>query len=231
VTIDNLENYIDHSLLAPAADLAAVERWCAEATRYRFAGVCVLPTWVKAAAELLHGTPQKTICAIAYPTGSTTAAGKLYEAQEAVENGANELDVAIAYGAVKMGKIDWVHRELGAIVEAVGVPVRPIVEFGLLSQDEIKEVVEAALDAGVKGIKTHTGWYGGVGIADIRFLRELLPEGMEIKASGGIGDRQFALDAIEAGATRLGTSKSVSIMTEINEGRSDNTSRVVENHK
>jgi deoxyribose-phosphate aldolase len=205
--------YIDHSLLDPTATPEKIEKCCEEADRYQFASVCVYPAYVRQAVDLLHHKKPKVCTVIGFPTGATTAATKLYEAQEAVDNGASELDVMINLGLLKAGRAEALHREIAEICENTGQPVKVILELGLLSDPEKRLAVEICLDAGVFYLKTHTGWFGTVKVEDIRHLREIAGQEIGIKASGGIKTRQQGIDLIMAGATRLGTSRGVDLVT------------------
>lgn len=204
--------FIDHALLTPTATPEQVEQWCEQADRFNFASVCVYPAYVKQAAELLHGKKPQVCTVIGFPTGATTGAVKLYEAQEAVENGATELDVVINLGWLKVGKTDAVHREIAEICEETGQMVKVILETNLLTDAEKKLAAELAMDAGAAFLKTSTGWNGGATVADVRLLKEVARERVGIKASGGIRTLEQALDLILAGATRIGTSRSIDLI-------------------
>ncbi|MDF5726553.1 MAG: deoxyribose-phosphate aldolase [Rhizonema sp. PD38] len=204
--------FIDHTLLIPTASEEQVEKWCEEADRFRFAAVCVYPAYVKQAAELLHGRKPKVCTVIGFPAGATTSATKLYEAQEAVENGATELDVVMNLGWLKAGKTEEVHREIAEICEETGQTVKVILETTLLTDAEKRQAAEIFMDAGVTFLKTSTGWNGGATVDDVRLLKEITRESIGIKASGGIRTFHGALDLILAGATRLGTSSSVDLL-------------------
>ncbi|MFN6572215.1 deoxyribose-phosphate aldolase [Dendronalium sp. ChiSLP03b] len=204
--------FIDHALLTPTATPEQVEQWCEEADRYHFAAVCLYPAHVKQAAELLHGKNPKICTVIGFPTGATTSAVKLYEAQEAVENGATELDVVINLGWLKVGKTEQVHREIAEICEETEQTVKVILETNLLTDAEKKLAAEISMDAGAAFLKTSTGWNGGATVADVRLLKEVARERVGIKASGGIRNLNQALDLILAGATRLGTSRSIDLI-------------------
>lgn len=204
--------YIDHALLMPTATSEHVLQWCEEADRFNFATVCVYPVHVKQAAELLHNKNPKVCTVIGFPSGATTSATKLFEAQEALENGAVELDVVINLGWLKAGRTEEVHRELAEICEAAGQQVKVILETNLLTDTEKSVAAEIAMDAGAAFIKTCTGWNGGVTLADVRLLKEITRESIQIKASGGIRTVEQALDLILAGATRLGTSRGVELL-------------------
>ncbi|OUL31830.1 deoxyribose-phosphate aldolase [Nostoc sp. RF31YmG] len=208
--------FIDHALLMPTATPEQVEQWCEEADRFHFAAVCLSPVYVKQAAELLHGKNPKVCAVIGFPTGATTSAVKLYEAQEAVENGATELDVVINLGWLKAGKTEEVHREIAEICEESGQPVKVILETNLLTDAEKKLAAEISMEAGAAFLKTSTGWNGGVTVADVRLLKEMARERVGIKASGGIRTIQQALELILAGATRLGTSRGIDLIRQRN---------------
>lgn len=197
--------FIDHALLNPTATPEQVKQWCEEADRFQFAAVCVYPAYVRQAAELLKGKQPKVCTVIGFPSGATTSAVKLYEAQEAVENGAVELDVVINQGWLKIGKTEELHREIAEICE-IGQTVKAILETTRLTDAEKRLAAEICMDAGVAFLKTSTGWFGGATVADIQLLKEVARERVGIKASGGIRTSEQALELIMAGATRLGTS-------------------------
>ncbi|GAB1541744.1 deoxyribose-phosphate aldolase [Scytonema sp. NUACC21] len=204
--------FIDHALLMPTATSEQVEQWCEEADKFHFAAVCVYPVHVKQAAELLHGKNPKVCTVVGFPTGAVTSATKLYEAQAAVENGATELDVVINLGWLKSGKSDDVHREIAEICEETGQTVKVILETSLLNDGEKRLAAELSMDAGAAFLKTSTGWNGGATVADVKLLKEIVGERVGIKAAGGIRTIDQALDLILAGATRLGTSRSVELL-------------------
>lgn len=202
----DIATFIEHSLLNPTATPNQVRQWCEEAERFHFATVCVYPTYVRLATELLHGKTPKVCTVIGFPAGATTSAVKLYEAQEAVEDGAAELDVVINLGWLKTGKTSEVHREIAEICSETGKPVKAILETALLTDAEKRLAAEICMDAGVQFLKTSTGWYAGATVADVKLLREITKGGVGIKASGGIRTHTQAIELIVAGATRLGTS-------------------------
>ncbi len=211
----DLAALIDHTLLAPAATTEQILQLCDQAERYGFAAVCIYPVHVLAAVERLHGKRPKVCTVIGFPSGATTSATKLYEAQEAVENGASELDVVINLGWLKMGDTKRLHADIGAIVELTGQPVKAILEMGLLSRDEKRLAAEVCLDAGVQFLKTSTGWQGGATVEDVKLLRKIGGDRIGIKAAGGIRTPEQAIDLVEAGATRLGTSHGVNILHQL----------------
>ncbi|MBW4632251.1 MAG: deoxyribose-phosphate aldolase [Iphinoe sp. HA4291-MV1] len=204
--------FIDHTLLIPTATSQQVEQWCEEADRFHFAAVCVYPTYVRQAAEFLHGKKPKVCTVIGFPTGATTSATKLYEAQEAVENGATELDVVINLGWLKAGNTDNVHQEIAEICEETGQTVKVILETNMLTDEEKRLAAEVCMDAGAAFLKTSTGWNGGATVEDVRLLKEVAQQRVGIKASGGIRSIDQALELILAGATRLGTSRSIDLL-------------------
>ncbi|BAB75873.1 deoxyribose-phosphate aldolase [Anabaena sp. FACHB-709] len=204
--------FIDHALLTPTATPEQVDQWCEQADRYNFASVCLYPTYVKQAAEFLHGKKPKVCTVIGFPTGATTRSVKLYEALEAVENGATELDVVINLGCLKSGNTEAVHREIAEICEETGQVVKVILETNLLTDAEKKIAADIAMDAGATFLKTNTGWNGGATVADVKLLKDITRERVGIKASGGIRTLNQALDLILAGATRLGTSRGIDLI-------------------
>ena len=199
--------FIDHALLNPTAIPEQVMQWCEEADRFQFAAVCVYPAYVRTAAEILRGKNPKVCTVIGFSSGATTSATKLYEAQEAVENGATELDVVINLGWLKAGKTEEVHREIAEICESTGQTVKAILETTLLTDAEKRLAAEICMEAGVAFLKTSTGLNGGATVADVGLLKEVARERVAIKASGGIRTIDQALELILAGATRLGTSR------------------------
>ena len=203
---------IDHTLLNPLATQEQIEKLCQEADRYQFAAVCIYPCYVRLAVELLQRKNPKVCTVIGFPSGANTSATKLYEAREAVENGATELDVVINLGWLRMGKTEEVHREIAQICEETGVTVKAILETNLLTDAEKRIAAELCMDAGVTFLKTSTGWNGGATVADVTSLYELAKERVGIKASGGIIKIEQALDLVVAGATRLGTSRGVDLL-------------------
>jgi deoxyribose-phosphate aldolase len=198
--------YIDHSLLAAAATPIMVEQWCAEADRYGFAAVCVNPCYVRQVTTLLYQKKPRICTVIGFPTGATTTASKLYEAQEAAEHGVQELDVVINIGWLKAGLIDDVHREIAQICEATGLVVKAILEMSLLTQPEQLIAAEICMEAGARMLKTGTGFCGAATVENVRLLKDLTKDQIGIKAAGGIRTHAQAVELIMAGATRIGTS-------------------------
>ena len=204
--------YIEQALLDPTATLEQLEQCCEQAQQDQFPTVCVYPSFVRPAAELLHGQKIQVCSVIGFPSGATTEAVKLYEAQEAVENGATELDVVINLGWLKAGKSEEIYREIAAICEETGRTVKAILETNLLTHTEKRLAAEICMDAGVTFLKTNTGWFGGAKVEDVALLKKITKGQVGIKAAGGIRTLEQALELIEAGATRLGTSRGVELV-------------------
>lgn len=208
----DIADYIDHSLLNPSATIKDVEKFCNQAIQYNFPTVCVYPNAVRKAADLLHQKKVKVCTVIGFPTGATTSNVKLYEAQEAIENGASELDVVINLGWLKAGKSEDIYHEIAQICEETGQTVKAILETNVLTNTEKRLAAEICMDAGVSFLKTSTGWFGGATVEDVSFLAKITQGKVGIKASGGIRNIQQALQLIEAGATRLGTSRGIDLV-------------------
>lgn len=208
----DLAPYIDHTLLDPLATPAAIAQLCEEADRYHFATVCLAPIYVRQAVELLYRRTPRVCTVIGFPTGAHTSAVKLYEAQEAADHGATELDVVVNLGWLKAGQTEAVHQEMAEIVAATGVTVKAILETTALSESEKRLAAEICLDAGVSFLKTSTGWRGGATVADVKLLAQVARDRIGVKASGGIRTATQALELIHAGATRLGTSRGVDLI-------------------
>ncbi|MGK7939843.1 MAG: deoxyribose-phosphate aldolase [Crocosphaera sp.] len=210
-TID-IATYIDHSLLKPTATPEEIENCCYEAQHFGFPTVCVYPSFVSQAVKLLHGQKIAVCTVVGFPTGANTSAVKLYEAQEATENGATELDIMINLGLLKAGDAEAIYNEISAICEATGQTIKVILETSLLTDTEKRLAAEICMDAGANYLKTSSGWFGGATVSDVRYLHQIAEGRVGIKASGGIKTLDQAYALIEAGATRLGTSHGVSLV-------------------
>ncbi len=198
---------IDYGLIDPTATPEQVEHFCQQADRFGFVTVCVYPSYVRQAVELLHDKRPKVCTVIGFPTGASTSTVKLYEALEAADNGAVELDVSVNLGLLKAGRIDEFHRELAQICEETNVTIKAIIESSLLSDAEKQLAAEICMEAGVAYIKTNTGFFGAAQVDDVRLLKEITKGRIGIKAAGGIRTHEQAIDLVLAGATRLGTSR------------------------
>lgn len=213
----DIANYIDHTLLKPSAIPDEVKQVCQEAWQYNFPSVCIYPASVRQAKELLHDKQPHICTVIGFPTGAVTSAVKLYEAQEAVENGATELDVVINLSWVKSGQSSKIYDEIAQICSETGQTVKAILETTVLTKGEKRLAAEICLDAGVAYLKTSTGWFGGATVEDVELLKEITKGQIGIKASGGIRTYEQAIALIHAGANRLGTSRGIDLLRQQNE--------------
>lgn len=211
-----LARKIDHTLLKPDATPDKIVQLCNEAMTYHFASVCVNPTHVKLCAKLLQGSDVKVCTVIGFPLGANTTAVKAYEAQNAIENGAQEVDMVINIGALKSGDNLVVAGDIRAVVETahkLGALAKVIIETSLLTDDEKVVACKLAQEAGADFVKTSTGFSGGgATVADVALMRQTVGPAMGIKASGGVHNREEAEALIAAGATRLGASAGVKIV-------------------
>lgn len=209
-----LNKYIDHTLLKPDASQEQIETLIEEAKKYDFASVCVNPTWVNFAAQALKATDVKVCTVIGFPLGANTPELKAFETSDAIQNGANEVDMVINIGALKSRNFDLVERDIRAVVEAAkGTLVKVIIETCLLTDDEKVKACQIAQKAGADFVKTSTGFStGGATFADVALMRKTVGPDMGVKASGGARSYEDALAFIKAGATRIGASSGVAIM-------------------
>ncbi|HEY8347405.1 MAG TPA: deoxyribose-phosphate aldolase [Symbiobacteriaceae bacterium] len=211
-----LAKMIDHTLLKPDASRSQILQLCEEAKTYGFWSVCVNPYWVPLCVDHLRGTDVKVCTVIGFPLGATTPAAKAAEAAEAVRNGADEIDMVMNVGAMKSGDYQAVLDDMKAVRNAVGdkVVVKVILETGLLTDAEKVKACELAKEAGLDYVKTSTGFgYGGATVEDVALMRRTVGDALGVKASGGIRDRETALAMIRAGASRIGASASVKIVS------------------
>ncbi len=211
----NVTKMIDHTLLKSDATKEEIVKLVEEAKKYSFASVCVNPTWVKIAAEMLKETPEVKVCTvIGFPLGASTTETKAFETKNAIENGANEIDMVINIAALKDLQDDLVEKDIRAVVEAAKgkALTKVIIETCLLTREEKVRACELSVKAGADFVKTSTGFStGGATVEDIRLMRETVGPEVGVKASGGVRSREDALAMIEAGATRIGASSGVSI--------------------
>jgi deoxyribose-phosphate aldolase len=208
----DLAEYIDHTLLDPLATPEAIAQLCEQADSLHFFAVCVYPIHVKQAVQLLHRREPKVCTVIGFPSGASTPGVKRYEAQDALENGATELDIVINVGWLKQGNLDALHQEIADVCALSQYPVKAILETALLTKEEKRLGAKICMDSGAAFVKTSTGWNGGATVEDVRLLKEVTRDRIGIKASGGIQTSDQALDLILAGATRLGTSRGVELI-------------------
>ncbi|MGE5633012.1 MAG: deoxyribose-phosphate aldolase [Caulobacteraceae bacterium] len=215
---NELARYIDHTILKPDAKESDVIKLCREALEYKFASVCVNPFNVKLAYSLLQGTEVKVCTVVGFPLGATTKEAKAFEAAQAIEGGATEVDMVINVGALKSGKLDVVEEDIRTVAAACKdkALLKVIIETCLLSNEEKVTACNLSQKAGADFVKTSTGFStGGATVEDIALMRKTVGPEMGVKASGGIRTLETALQMIEAGATRIGASASVGIINEI----------------
>ena len=209
---------IDHTLLKADATRKEIEALCREAAEYRFASVCVNPTWVRAAACHLRGTGVAVCTVVGFPLGATLPDVKAYETRRVILDGAGEVDMVINIGALKSGDDCAVEHDIRAVVEAAhehGVLVKTIIETALLTDEEKVRACAAAKAAGADFVKTSTGFAkSGATVADVALMRRVVGGEMGVKAAGGVRGIEDARAMIEAGATRLGASVGVKIAQE-----------------
>lgn len=211
-----LNKTIDHTILNPDATKDEVIKVIDEAKAYNFASVCLEPCWVTLAAERLADSEVKVCTVIGFPLGANTKTVKAFEAKEAVENGADEVDMVLNIGALKSGEYDLVLEDMKAVREAAkDAVVKVILETCLLTDEEKKKACALAKEAGMDFVKTSTGFStAGATTEDVKLMREAVGDAMGVKASGGIRDRETAEAMIAAGASRIGASKSIAIVGE-----------------
>lgn len=213
----NLAGSIDHTLLKADTTLAQIDELCAEAAEHDFASVCVNGVWVRRCAELLAGSSAAVCTVVGFPLGAMAPEAKAFEARRAVEDGACEVDMVLQVGALKSGEHDFVRDDISAVASAVqplGAKLKVILETCLLTDREKRIACELAKAAGADFVKTSTGFSsGGATVEDIRLMREAVGPVLGVKASGGVRDADGARAMIEAGATRIGASASVAIVT------------------
>jgi len=216
-TREQLAKMIDYTLVTRNATKAGIIRVCAEAKKYGFGAVCINPTYVSLAVNLLEGTDVKVCTTVGFPFGTNTPEVKAFEATDAIRRGAKELDMVINVGALKSGDYELVKRDIKGVVEAANVRekrvVKVIIETGLLTEEEKIRACELAKDAGASFVKTSTGFEtSGATVEDIKLMRETVGDDMGVKAAGGIRTLKDALAMIKAGANRIGTSTGVAII-------------------
>lgn len=209
-----LNSYIDHTNLKKDALVSDIERLCEEAIKYHFASVCVYPYYVKAVSEYLKGTNVEVCTVVGFPNGQSTTNTKVYEAIEAIENGATEIDMVINISALKNKDYDYVKNEIEEIRDSLGGKVlKVIIETCLLTDEEIIKMTKICNETFVNFIKTSTGFdKAGATVHAVELMNANKNEILEIKASGGITNVDIAEAMIKAGATRLGTSSGVKLM-------------------
>jgi deoxyribose-phosphate aldolase len=211
----NYASIIDHTLLKTDAQKAELTKLCQEAKQYKFASVCISPLWVKYAAEQLSGTEVAICTVIGFPQGATPTAVKVFETQNAIENGATEVDMVIPVGLLKCGEDAAVENDIRSVVNAAKgkALTKVIIETCLLTDDEKVRVCKLAVKAGADFVKTSTGFStSGATVHDVALMRKTVGSHFGVKASGGVSSAKDAAAMVEAGATRIGTSHGIEIV-------------------
>ncbi|MHA7175626.1 deoxyribose-phosphate aldolase [Arthrobacter sp. Sr24] len=214
---DELAQYIDHTLLAPEASRDDILRLCKEAAEHHFKSVCVNPVWVETAKKALLGTGVLTCTVVGFPLGTHNTDVKVFEARGATMDGADEIDMVINIASARALDRNALVSDISAVAEVVHEAdslLKVIIETSLLSDDEKILACQAAVEAGADFVKTSTGFNGGGATAqDVGLMRETVGPDVGVKASGGVRTREKALEMIQAGATRIGTSSGIAIVT------------------
>ena len=214
----DIARYIDHTALKPEATAAQVQQLCDEARQYHFAAVCVNPCRVKLCTQQLKDTSVKIATVVGFPLGANLPEVKAFETQQAIADGAHEIDMVINIGALKSKDYALVARDIAAVVNAAhagGAITKVIIEAVLLTDEEKVIACELAKEAGAEFVKTSTGFAsGGATVHDVALMRQTVGPDIGVKAAGGIRTYADAIKMIEVGATRIGASASVKIMQE-----------------
>ncbi|SDH47475.1 deoxyribose-phosphate aldolase [Alteribacillus persepolensis] len=210
----DVARFIDHTLLKPEATAEQVAALSKEAKEFGFASVCIQPSMVEAAYEILHDSDVKVCTVIGFPLGATLPEVKAFETKAVIENGAREVDMVINIGALKSGDDKLVKSDIEAVAEAAKdkALVKVIIETALLTDEEKQRACRIAVEAGADFVKTSTGFAGGgAAVEDVQLMKQTVGDKAKVKASGGVRDKETALKMIEAGAERIGTSSGTSI--------------------
>lgn len=211
----DISKTIDHTLLKPDASKEGVEKLCKEAAEYNFKAVCVNPSHIELCKRLLKDTEVKVATVVGFPLGANTTETKVFETKDSVLKGADEIDMVINIGALKEGDHQLVENDIKAVVNACEgkAIVKVIIETCLLTDYEKRKACELSMSAGAHFVKTSTGFStGGATVEDVALMKSVVGSNLEVKASGGVRDRETALLMIEAGATRIGTSSGIKII-------------------
>lgn len=218
LTKRELAKYIDHTILNPDAKDEDIVRICAEAKKFDVASVCVNSSMIPLAKKELEGTEVKPIAVVGFPFGAGNTVGKVAETKQTIKDGAEEIDMVINIGALRDGKYDFVREDIKAVTDVaheVGKLIKVIIETAYLTDEEKVKACELSKEAGADFVKTSTG-YGGGGatVEDVKLMRATVGEDVGVKASGGIHTFEEAVRMIEAGASRIGMSRTVDILSE-----------------
>ncbi|MBO5446482.1 deoxyribose-phosphate aldolase [bacterium] len=216
--MENLNKYVEHTLLKQDATRAELIKLFDEAKQYNFLGVCVNPCYVPLAKENLKDSDVKIVTVIGFPLGANTTETKIFETINAVRDGADEIDMVINVTKLKDRELDYIVNEISGIKAACqGKALKVIIETDLLTKEEVKLASELCVKGGADFVKTSTGFVkGGVGakVEDVEIMYNTVKDaGLQVKASGGVRDKDAAIAMIKAGASRLGTSSGVKIVS------------------
>lgn len=205
---------IDHTLLKAFSTKSEIQKLCEEAIINDFKSVCVNPTYVEYANELLKNSDVLVCTVIGFPLGANTTATKVYETVDALKNGADEIDMVINIGKAKDHDYKYIEHEIAEIVKAAGgKTVKVIIETCYLTDEEKTEVCKAATRAKANFVKTSTGFgTGGATLADVKLMKANIAKDMEVKASGGVKNSEALKEFVAAGATRIGTSSGIELI-------------------
>lgn len=215
----NIAQTIDHTLLKATATEQEIKALCEEAIKYQFKTVCIPPCYVAVASHLLRETGVGVTTVVGFPLGNETPATKAFQTKEAVLNGATDIDTVINIGALKDGKYDFVQFDIEEVVKAAKEAdaktiVKVIIETCYLTEEEIKKATELVKKAGADFVKTSTGFgTEGATVENVKIMKAIAGDDMQVKAAGGIRNAETAKAMIEAGATRLGVSQSIAVVT------------------
>lgn len=210
-----INKYIDHTILKAVATELDIKKLCKEAKENNFYSVCINSSYVKLASAELQGSDVKVCSVIGFPLGAMSKEAKIFEATQCIKDGATEIDMVINIGFLKSGKYIEVEKEIREIKNSIGKNIlKVIIENCYLTDDEKKIVTEIVLKAGADFVKTSTGFgTGGATLEDLKLMKEIVKDKIEIKAAGGVKDIETAIEFLNAGVTRLGTSSGVQLVT------------------
>lgn len=213
---EDIKSLIDHTILKADASIEEIKVLCSEAKEYEFASVCINPSFVPLAKELLKDSKVKVCTVVGFPLGATTSKVKAFETLDAIENGAEEIDMVINIGKLKDRDLDYVRNDIKEVSDACTgkALLKVIIETALLTNEEKEIACKLSLDSGADYVKTSTGFSTtGANVEDVRLMKKSVNGALKVKASGGIKNYNDAVKMIEAGADRLGTSSSIEIVS------------------
>jgi deoxyribose-phosphate aldolase len=218
MTLDSIKALIDHTLLKADAVEADVHRICEEARSFGFAAVCVNPGWIKTASDVLRGSSVRPCTVVGFPLGATFPEAKAFEAEQAIQQGAREVDMMINVGALKDRNYQLIAREVSTVLQVChgdGALLKVIIETAYLTEDEKIKACEIVRDLGADFVKTSTGFASsGAQVEDVALMRRVVGRAVGVKAAGGIRDWITFQSMVQAGANRIGTSSGIKILQE-----------------